>query len=332
MSLDLNRKTITKNAYRITKVRNKTALRLRVPGGHLDARYLALIQNIAEQYGNGTVHLTTRQGFEVPGIDYNDIPEINKKIKPLLEGIEMTAGVNLPGTESGYPSAGTRNISACIGNRVCPFANADTTGLALRLEKEVYPHDYHVKIAITGCPNDCIKAHLHDFGVICQTEPQYDTDSCISCEACVKVCKQFVTGALTMVNGRIKRDEQLCIGCGECILKCPTSAWTRNPKKFYRLIIMGRTGKRNPRLATTFLTWAEESVIVNVIKNTYAYIDQYINKSLPKEHVGYIFDRTGYAVFKDAVLKDTPLNPEAHIAESIRFSGYEYEHGSGRPA
>ena len=35
-------------------------------------------------------------------------------------------------------------------------------------------------------------------------------------------------------------------------LNCPTSAWTRDDKKYYRLAIMGRTGKKNPRLQKIF--------------------------------------------------------------------------------
>ena len=37
MSMDLNRKVVTKNAYRVTKDRSKTALRVRVPGGAVTA-------------------------------------------------------------------------------------------------------------------------------------------------------------------------------------------------------------------------------------------------------------------------------------------------------
>ncbi len=317
MSLDINRKLTQKNAFRLTKKRNKTALRIRVPGGHLETKYFELIHKIAQEYGNGTVHITTRQGFEIPDIDFSKMNEINSLITPLIEGMEIQNGVEILKIGTGYPAAGTRNIAACIGNRVCPFANYDTTTFAKRMEKEVYPNDLHVKIAITGCPNDCIKAHLQDFGVIGMTEPQYSSDDCIACEACVKTCKRFVTDALKMHKGKVVRDADRCIGCGECVLKCPTSAWTRSEKKFYRLIIMGRTGKKSPRLAQVFLNWASEEMIFYVIKQTYVWVDKYIDKSLPKEHVGYIVDREGFASFKDWVLKDAPLNPEIQVVNEI---------------
>ncbi|MBF0206907.1 MAG: sulfite reductase subunit C [Oligoflexia bacterium] len=325
MSLDINRKIIQKNAYRITKKRNKTAIRIRVPGGHLETKYFPIIAQIADQFGNGSVHITTRQGFEIPDIDYKYIPEINKLLSTLIVGLECSIGVSINNPEEGYPAAGTRNISACIGNRVCPFANFDTTSLALRMEKEVYPNNFHIKIAITGCPNDCIKAHLQDFGIIGMTEPQYIYDKCIGCEACINACKKFVTGALTLHNHKVKKDHRRCIGCGECILKCPTSAWIRSNKTFFRLIILGRTGKKNPRLAATFLNWATEEVVIQVIKNIYALIDKEIDKSLPKEHLGYIIDRVGFNLFKNSVLQNICLNEEIKIAQNLFFIGYQYE-------
>ena len=319
--MSVNRKIVGKNAYRVAKTRNKTALRIRVPGGHLEAKYFTLIQSIAEQYGDGSVHLTTRQGFEVLGIDFSKMAEINKVIRPLIESLELNVEV----TDSGYPAAGTRNISACIGDKVCPYGNDNTTDIARELERECYPNNHHFKIAVTGCPNDCIKAHMQDFGVICITEPQYDIARCISCEACVKNCKKKVTGALSMNGFNVERDTDKCIGCGECILKCPTGAWTRSEKNYYRMVIMGRTGKKNPRIAMPFMKWATRDVIVKVIKNTYGFVDRHIDRSLPKEHIGYIVDRVGYQVFKEEVLEDIHLNDEIEIAENIQWNGYSYK-------
>ncbi|MFV0379737.1 MAG: sulfite reductase subunit C [Anaerorhabdus sp.] len=319
--MDINRKKVTKNAYRITKTRGKTALRIRVPGGYLEAKYFSLIQSIAQEYGDGTIHITTRQGFEIPFIDFDKMDEINKKIKPLIEALDLDVIV----TDEGYPAAGTRNISACVGDKVCPFANDNTTRIAKRIEKNVFPHDFHFKIAVTGCPNDCIKAHMQDFGIICTTEPNYDVSRCISCEACVKNCKKRVTGALSVNEFNIERDTEKCIGCGECILKCPTGAWTRSEKPYYRMVIMGRTGKRNPRIAMPFMKWASEDVIVEVIKKTYEFVDRYIDRSLAKEHIGYIIDRVGYQTFKQEVLDGISLNKEIQIAENIQWNGYHYK-------
>lgn len=324
MALDVNTKTAVKNAYWITKVRGKTALRIRIPGGCLHAKHFDLLKQIADGFGDGFVHLTTRQGLEISGLDYAAIPDINRLIMPLLQDLEIGIGVEIQEPAKGYPSAGTRNIAACIGSRVCSFANYDTTSLAKRIEKEIYPNDYHVKIALTGCPNDCIKARMNDFGIVGMVEPQYDYQRCIGCQACVKNCASQVTGALSMHKGKVKRDKRRCIGCGECILKCPTAAWTRNPVKFYDILIMGRTGKKNPRIAEEFIQWADEDVVVQVIKNTYKFIDEHIDKTLPKEHIGYIVDRTGYPVFRDKVLEGVNLNSGARVAKHVQWGGFRY--------
>lgn len=320
-----DRKNLTKNAYRITSQRTVTCLRIRVPGGHLPSRHLATVQQIAETFGNGTVHLTSRQGFEVPGIAMDRVADVNRALEPLIEDVEAAIGVEILDSDGGYPAAGTRNVSACIGSRVCPFANYDTTAMAQRIERVVFPNDYHVKIALTGCPNDCAKAHMQDFGIIGQARVEIDPERCVGCEACVKNCRKRVTEALRMVNYRAVRDERRCIGCGECVGCCPTNAWTRNPTPLFRMVILGRTGKRNPRLAATFLEWVTEDVVIQVLRNCYAFIDEQIDRTLPKEHLGYIVDRAGYPAFRRAVLDGVALPPGARVARSLDFHGYWYE-------
>ncbi len=322
--MSVNTKKVMKNAWRITKDRKLTCLRLRVPGGHLPVKFLSLVQEIAETYGSGTVHITTRQGFEVPGIPFDKMEEVNAKIAPLIEELELLHGVTVDNPASGYPAAGTRNVSACIGNKVCPNAVFDTTSLAYDVERTIYPNDPHVKIAITGCPNDCIKAHMQDIGIIGQVIPLYNASRCISCGACVKNCQKVSVGALTKENYKVKRDANRCIGCGECVLKCPTGAWTRGEQR-YRIVIMGRTGKKNPRIARTFLEWVDRNTVLKVCSNLYVYIDKYIDRSLPKEHVGYIVDRTGFKVFKEEVLQGITLPTDAKTANYIDFGGYKYD-------
>ena len=70
--------------------------------------------------------------------------------------------------------------------------------------------------------------------------------------ACIKGCDKLSVDALKIENYRIVRNEEKCVGCGVCVTKCPTRAWTRSEKKYYRLTLMGRTGKKNPRLGEDF--------------------------------------------------------------------------------
>lgn len=323
MSLDINIKKLKKNAFRVSKERGITASRIRVPGGYLKAEVLGMVQEIAEKYGNGMVHLTSRQGFEIEGIHMEDMDAINQMLQPIIEILDINQ--TDPGT--GYAASGTRNISACIGNNVCPFANYNTADFAKRIEKEIFPNDLHFKIALTGCSNDCAKARMHDFGIIGMTLPQYDAGRCVSCQACMKGCKSLSVGALKMENYKIVRDAEKCIGCGVCVTKCPTRAWTRSEKKYYKLSIMGRTGKKNPRLGKDFLIWVDEDSIVKVILNTYKFVKEYISPDAPggKEHIGYIIDRAGFEEYKKWALDGVELLPETIVNECIYWEGIHYD-------
>ena len=143
MIRDLNTKKTMKNAYRITKNKYQTSLRVRIPGGCVDPESLMIVSKIASEYGNGDIHITTRQGFEILGIKMEDMGEVNKLIQPVIEKMDINQGEK----NSGYPAAGTRNICACIGNKVCPKAQYNTTEFAKKIEKAVFPTDLHFKIA-----------------------------------------------------------------------------------------------------------------------------------------------------------------------------------------
>ena len=323
MALDINTKKLKKNAFRVSKQRGIGASRIRVPGGYLNAEVLGMVQEIAETYGNGYVHLTTRQGFEIEGIRLEDMDEINKKLQPIIEKLE----INQTDPDTGYPASGTRNISACIGNNVCPFANYNTAELAKRIEKVVFPNDLHFKIALTGCSNDCAKARMHDFGIIGMTMPQYDPTRRVNCQACVKGCKKLSVNALRVENYKIVRDEEKCIGCGVCVTKCPTRALTRSKKKYYKLTIMGRTGKKNPRLGEDFLIWADAENIIKIITNTYKFVEKYISPDAParKEHIGYIIDRVGFEEYKKWALDGVELMPETIMKDCVYWSGIHFD-------
>lgn len=320
--MDVNTKMLKKNAFRVTKHRGLTASRIRVPGGYLEAKYLAVIQTIAETYGNGIVNITTRQGFELPGIKFADMPKVNKLLQPVIAGLDINQ--ELPG--KGYTASGTRNVTACVGNNVCPYACYNTSALAKRLEKAIFPNDLHVKVALTGCPNDCAKVRMHDFGIMGMTLPQYDSDRCVSCGACVKACTRKSVSALETVNFKVVRDTGNCIGCGECVLNCPTGAWTRSREKYFRLTIFGRTGKKNPRLGEDFIKWADEESITKIICNTYDYVKKYIDPFAPggKEHIGYIVDRTGFEEFKKWALREVQLPARAEVCTLVYWKGVTY--------
>ena len=52
------------------------------------------------------------------------------------------------------------------------------------------------------------------------------------------------------------------------VINCPNRAWTRSEQKYYRLTLLGRTGKKNPRMGKDFIKWTDEESIIR------AFLDQ----------------------------------------------------------
>lgn len=322
-TLDINVGKLKKNAFRYSKVRGETASRIRIPGGVIDAASLGKVVEIAEKYGKGVIDITNRQGIEIPGIRLEDMDQVNTEVQSIIEALS----INQTEPGKGYPSSGTRNIEACPGARLCPFGCYDTTAFAQRMEKEIFPNDRHVKIAFTGCSNDCAKVRLADFGIMGMTEPQYDPDRCVACEQCINYCKKRSVGALSLVNGKVVRDTAKCVGCGVCVTYCPTRAWTRSKEHYFRVVLLGRTGKKNPRLAEDFIKWCDEESILKMVRNAYAYIEEYIDPNAVehKEHIGYIVDRTGFEEFKRYIMDGVQLPEKAEVAKTMYWGGKHYD-------
>ncbi|HGH3371754.1 sulfite reductase subunit C [Kluyvera intermedia] len=316
------------NEYRLSKVRGEAMISVRVPGGILPAHLLAVAQNIAETWGNGEIHLTTRQKLAMPGIRYEDIDKVNAALEPFIREIEMAlCEVKVEDTLAGYQALGGRNIVACQGNRICQKANTDTTGMARRLEKLIYPSRYHLKVVLAGCPNDCAKAYMSDIGIIGVARMRFNADRCIGCGACVKSCSHHAVGCLSLKNGKAAKEPSLCIGCGECVLACPTMAWQREPEQLYQVRLGGRTSKKTPRTGKIFLNWVTEEVIAQVIPNIFEFEKEMLGGKPIYLHMGHLIDKGGYMRFKDVVLNGIKLNPGARVAERMYWVEDEYVAG-----
>ena len=109
--------------------------------------------------------------------------------------------------------------------------------------------------------------------------------------------------------------------CGDDQQRVKASRALRSLQK-----LLGRSGRKNPRLGEDFIKWADEESILKIITNTYDYVREYIDKDAPggKEHIGYIVDRTGFEEFKRWALKDVKLPDMAEVNERIYWSGVKY--------
>ena len=138
--------------------------------GAITADQLINVAEIAKKYGSGDISLTSRLTLEIPGIKYEDIENTKEHLKK-------------DNLVSGGTGSIVRPIVPCKGT-VCTFGLCDTQGIGTKLHKEFYEKWYDVKlphkfkIGVGGCPNNCIKPSLNDFGVIGQFVPDFDEDMC----------------------------------------------------------------------------------------------------------------------------------------------------------
>jgi dissimilatory sulfite reductase (desulfoviridin) alpha/beta subunit len=191
------------------------SMRLKVIGGQLSCKQLEKISETAAKYGKGYVHLTSRQGVEVPFINIKDVDAVKQEL--------AEAGVPV-----GVCGPRVRTVTACQGSAVCPSAAVETSGLAEELDRRYFgrelPHKF--KIGITGCVNNCLKAEENDLGVKGSALPEWSGTYCSFCGVCEAVCAYNaikITGEAG--EKHLNFDKNACTYCGKCIKSCPEDVW-----------------------------------------------------------------------------------------------------------
>lgn len=215
MAQPVNYAELKKGGFMKQKQKGYGSLRLQVVGGNLTAENIKTVSEVAEKYGRGYVHMTSRQGIEIPFIKVEELAEVKEA---LAKG----------GVKTGVCGPRVRTITACQGSEICPSGCIDTYTLAKELDERYFgrelPHKF--KFGVTGCQNNCLKAEENDVGIKGGMEVEYKQNACISCGVCVKACR---SGALSMVDGKVVIDESKCNNCGRCVKSCPTEAWVGTP-------------------------------------------------------------------------------------------------------
>ena len=203
--------TLKKGGFMRQKQKNNFSLRLAVVGGNLTAENLQIIAKVAEKYGDGHVHLTSRQSVEIPFIKLDDVEEVKEV---------LATG----GCKPGVCGPRVRTITACQGSAVCPSGNIDSYDIAKKLDERYFarelPHKF--KFGVTGCQNNCLKAEENDVGIKGGIKVAWQEDKCIQCGVCVKACRE---SAITLEDGKITVDSSKCNFCGRCTKACPTDAY-----------------------------------------------------------------------------------------------------------
>ena len=193
------------------------------------------IAEAADRFGSSAVAMTTRLTVEIQGVPYDNIPAL----------IEFLKG---HGLDTGGTGPKVRPVVSCKGT-TCVFGLIDTFSLSEKIHERFYigyhevllPHKF--KIAVGGCPNNCVKPDLNDVGIIGQRPHKIDLDKCRGCKKC-SIEATCPMKAVSVKDSKVNVDYAICNNCGRCLKKCPFGAFD-DAEAGYKIYIGGRWGKKS---------------------------------------------------------------------------------------
>lgn len=268
--------------------------------GKITAAQHRCIAEAAELFGNGNITFTTRLSIEVQGIPFDKIDDFRNYIAK-------------EGLKTGGTGAKIRPIVSCKAT-TCKFGRLDSFAISEEMHHRFFegyndvalPHKF--KMAVGGCPNNCMKPYLNDMGIVGQLIPTHDLDKCKGCKKC-KIEQVCPMDACKVVDKKITRDTNICNNCGRCVGKCPFGVVDEGTPG-YKLYIGGRWGKKisiGKPLTTIFKT--QEEVLDVMEKAILLYKDQ----GIKGERFEEIIKRIGFENIEEQLLDDDLLNRKDEI-------------------
>lgn len=206
-------KELKKGGFMRQVQKDNFALRLGIVGGQIQAEQLLKVYEIAKKYGRGYIHMTARQGIEIPFVKLEDVEAVKSELAEA-------------GLQPGVCGPRVRTITACQGNQICGSGLIDTTALANEFDKRYHgkelPHKF--KFGITGCQNNCLKTEENDMGIKGGMKPEWKEDKCSFCGLCEAVCREKSI-TVDKDNKKLTLDKSTCNYCGRCVKACPVEAY-----------------------------------------------------------------------------------------------------------
>ncbi|WP_459130140.1 4Fe-4S dicluster domain-containing protein [Guggenheimella bovis] len=258
--------------------------------GKITAKEQKIIAEAAEKFGSGEIALTTRLTMEIQGVPY----EKSEEIIAFLKEHDL---------ETGGTGALVRPVVSCKGT-TCQYGLYDTYELSESIHNRFYkgyretklPHKF--KIGVGGCPNNCIKPDLNDFGIMGQRFVKPDLEKCRGCNVC-QVQVACPVKACEVKEGKLSIDEEKCIRCGRCFKKCPFGVIEQATPGF-KVFIGGRWGKKvNQGIPLKKVFFSKEEVEKAIEKT----LDVYMKEGKPGERFRETIDRVGFEHIQEQILE-----------------------------
>jgi sulfite reductase (ferredoxin) len=138
--------------------------RIKIPYGRVTADQLDTLSQVAEEYSDRILHVTTRQDFQLHFVHIEDTPDLHRR----LAAVGITTREACGNT--------VRNVTSCPYAGVCREERFDVTPYAHALTFFLLGHDdtqdfgRKFKVAFSGCKeNACGLTNFHDIGAIART-------------------------------------------------------------------------------------------------------------------------------------------------------------------
>ncbi|HLH18221.1 MAG TPA: nitrite/sulfite reductase [Bryobacteraceae bacterium] len=135
-------------------------VRCKIPGGALTARQVEQLARVAEEFGGGRGHLTTRQNIQFHFVPLARVPDL----------MHLLADVGLTNREACYNTV--RNVTACPWAGIAPDEVFDVRPYAQRTAYALLRKDLtgnlprKFKITFDGCAgSDCTHSAMNDIGL-----------------------------------------------------------------------------------------------------------------------------------------------------------------------
>ena len=262
------------------------------------------VAEAAEKFGSGEVTMTTRLTLEIQGVKHENI-------QPL---IDFLGG---HGLLTGGTGSLVRPVVACKGT-TCQYGLLDSFGLSNRIHEKFYigyhgvtlPHKF--KIAVGGCPNNCVKPDLTDLGIVGQRVPMIDYSKCRGCKVC-QVEKNCPIQVAQMVDGKIHIDPNACNNCGRCKGRCPFGA-LEEYQEGYKILIGGRWGKKVAHGIPLTRIFTSEDEVMDVIEKA---ILLFRDEGISGERFADTVARLGFDYVNEKLLSDS-IDKEAVLKKTVK--------------
>ena len=217
------------------------------------------------------------------------------------------------GLETGGTGAKVRPVVSCKGT-TCQYGLLDSYGISEKIFERFYkgyrqvalPHKF--KIAVGGCPNNCVKPNLNDVGIIGQRIPHFDSEACKGCKKCAieAACPNKVA---KVVDGKLHIDEELCRHCGRCVGKCPFHSIPDGTYGF-KIYIGGRWGKKISHGKALNRIFTSEEEALDVIEKA---ILLFKDQGLKGERFAETIERIGFENAEKQLLEKNLLERKMEI-------------------